>query len=395
MSVYMSGDIKFFAYDEILKADGHALVLRHRSTVFKIYAIDDLLWIRELNFISYINTLLIKHNLVHHFKRINVVRTKNVYFVTKPSYTYDNRQIITHSALREYCVFEMKYHSSNIGSKKPTMSQMYKIVPELLFLMGILNKSSVIHRDIKEANFLLNITLLNRVGVTVIDFDHTSLNGIVNNNFSTNMYRGPELKEQTPHDERSDVWSFGVMVVRMLCPPVPIMMMERGKLLATFTDAHDKDAPYYDFFERLLNYTFLDYESRPTFAELCTLFGSARHAEIIGTIELRPKKIEIESAEQLAPFAKIQRLTTNFNVLVFCARVISYLHGVMWGDIDDRHCLAIYVLIYVLYDNRMMGWHDRIDAAKKELGLDDSTELLADIRALIEVCGRNVLGIII
>lgn len=385
----------FFPYDEVIKGTGNALILRHGSTVYKIYSITQLLWIRELNFITYVNSLLDKYRIHRSLKYVSVVRPKQIYFCTKPGYIYDSgKLIIDDENPQDYCVFKMKYYRANTAGT--SIQKLYKLVPELLLLMAVLNRNSVIHRDIKEANFLLNVAHFSKTRLIIIDFDHTSLNGVVHNGFSTWAYKGPELSEGIPHDERSDVWSFGIMLLRLLCDQAPrAAEIDRQTLLDIFIRKYDQRTPYYDFFLKLLGHCFLDYDTRPTFDELCKMCDMTDYVKLISQVDRRPPLIEIKDSDHWTCFKRIMHLSPSFVLMVYCSRLIGHLQSGL-VEVSDERLLAVFLMMSVLYDNRSTLWRRQFEEAKKELKLTVSLkEVCHEIRNLVDLCGRNVLGIVL
>ncbi|EKF32920.1 serine/threonine-protein kinase Nek1, putative,protein kinase, putative, partial [Trypanosoma cruzi marinkellei] len=86
---------------------------------------------------------------------------------------------------------------------------------ELLCALAYLHSRSILHRDIKTSNIFItrkNHVKLGDFGVCTV---LTSTSVAARSMIGTPLYFSPEVCEEEPYDQRSDVWSLGVVFYEM------------------------------------------------------------------------------------------------------------------------------------------------------------------------------------
>ena len=96
-----------------------------------------------------------------------------------------------------------------------------ELLDQLLQGLVAVHAAGVIHRDVKPANLLLDATGVRRPRARLADFgvaSPTSTRGVV----GTPPYAAPEQDAGLPPDPRDDVYSVGVLALRLLEHPGPL-----------------------------------------------------------------------------------------------------------------------------------------------------------------------------
>jgi serine/threonine protein kinase len=158
--------------------------------------------------------------------------------------------------------------------------------------------SGILHRDIKPDNIFLNKTPAGEV-VKVVDFgiakllddslsqdmkNLTATGGII----GTPIYMAPERLMGQPYDGKSDVYSIGVMLYKMLCGRLPFTANEGGFWAIMMQQLHMEPTPLRKFNSHIpeaveaivMKAISKDPSNRPTASELAEEFAKAANVEI-------------------------------------------------------------------------------------------------------------------
>ena len=96
-----------------------------------------------------------------------------------------------------------------------------KIVIQVLLAIQYCHKNSIIHRDIKISNILID----KDYNIKLTDFGLSSIKkhplDLFYNNVGTVHFSPPELLNRAGCDERSDIWSFGITIYVLLVGKYP------------------------------------------------------------------------------------------------------------------------------------------------------------------------------
>ena len=119
-----------------------------------------------------------------------------------------------------YLIFKGKNDKNNLNSLfNPKMSQSLNnryLVKWIIFQIAsglfIIHSNQIIHNDIKPENILIN-----RIGdVEICDFGNATYNGKELTTGYTHYYVSPEFLLYAINNEKSDMWSLGVIIIELL-----------------------------------------------------------------------------------------------------------------------------------------------------------------------------------
>ena len=85
--------------------------------------------------------------------------------------------------------------------------------------LNSLHSSGVVHRDLKSANVFL--TKLGEVKIGDLNVSKVVGNDLCNTQTGTPYYASPEVWKDQPYDQRSDVWSLGVLLYEITTLNLP------------------------------------------------------------------------------------------------------------------------------------------------------------------------------
>ena len=85
-----------------------------------------------------------------------------------------------------------------------------KIIYQISFGLYFLHSKGIIHNDIKPSNILIN----NNCSIEICDFSSTTYNNELSDEY-TLYYASPEFLINKKRDEKSDMWSFGIIIIEL------------------------------------------------------------------------------------------------------------------------------------------------------------------------------------
>ena len=85
-----------------------------------------------------------------------------------------------------------------------------KIIYQISFGLYFLHSKGIIHNDIKPSNILIN----NNCSIEICDFSSTTYNNELSDEY-TLYYASPEFLIDKKRDEKSDMWSLGIIIIEL------------------------------------------------------------------------------------------------------------------------------------------------------------------------------------
>jgi eukaryotic-like serine/threonine-protein kinase len=126
--------------------------------------------------------------------------------------------------------------------RRPEMSLSLKLVyaTQACRAFDYAHKKGIVHRDIKPANVMITKEGVVKVvdfGIARVAENSKTKTGMLIGTFA---YMSPEQFDGDHADERSDIWSFGVLLYELLCYQKPFVGESPAKLMRSISDHHPK-----------------------------------------------------------------------------------------------------------------------------------------------------------
>ncbi len=130
----------------------------------------------------------------------------------------------------------------NLILRRPEMSLSLKLVyaTQACRAFDYAHKRGIVHRDIKPANVMLTKEGIVKVvdfGIARVAETSKTKTGMLIGTFA---YMSPEQYDGDHADERSDIWSFGVLLYELLCYQKPFAGESPAKLMRSISDHQPK-----------------------------------------------------------------------------------------------------------------------------------------------------------
>lgn len=348
----------FFQYGKLLKLTPNMLVFSRYRHIYKVYKIENLSWFREIVFLKRAENMIKDFKIRKLIKSVDVCPLDSFQFVTKKNYDIVNEDICILNSTQDYCVLKFKYIKSN----KLTIRDISENIHEIIFLLAFLNKKYIIHRDIKEANILAGSSLFEGKKIYFIDFNMSTMNGIKNNNFATKEYKDPILYRSISVDERTDVWSFGILLFNLLTNShitdfITESQLHDAEVLPELIlqDPRLRNTDSGSLISRVIGCCLQKYENRPTFAGLFDKFRDEfpkQLADVLDSILVNKlRTVTIKNAETKKAIKFIEKFNITDNEKYYFKKLIEYLFTV--AEIESPfHIFSVFVTVKIISDMR-------------------------------------------
>ena len=398
----MAGTQNFFKWDKIIKITDKLFIFRLGKYLYKAYDIKNVKWVRELAFLKRAEYRIKEFGLKNVLKEVDVSTLRSHKFEKKCSYTIFDDLPVIRDTIIEYCILEFDYITE--CKEDITPSQLSKKLPELIFMYAFLNCSSIVHRDIKEGNLVFKKSLFCQTKLCILNFNVATFNGIKNNKVTTEYYyKDPILyNNNVIADERSDVWSFGIMLYQIfsgqsisaIVKPADLHNFEAMQQII-FNDSIFAEDTIITF---IIKECLKAYSARPNFYELYMKLarnkGFPKHLKYILKSAQPPtiiKKISIKG-DQIVIFDFLNRFPHPGNMFYHIKHVLTHLMCKL--NIDNFTAyFSVYLLVNIIYDSRACD----ISAKCRMFRVYTATELipetlLGNIKKMIEYCDYDVIA---
>ena len=207
-----------------------------------------------------------------------------------------------------------KKQKNELFNEKEILHYFYEILQGLYYL----HKNRVIHRDLKS----LNIFLTKENHIKIGDFGVSKK--LINNNIyaytfvGTPYYLSPEICQNQPYDEKSDVWSLGVLIYELITLNKPFDSKSQMGLFMKILKG--KPAPInntvkHSFSQQLINLVLeniLDKDPLTRYGIL-QIFNSGIFDKYFRVKELKQKMLQKKKNQKVIN-AKTNSTNTNTNV---------------------------------------------------------------------------------
>ena len=398
----MAGGQNFFKWDKIIKITDKLFIFKLGKYLYKAYDIKNVKWVRELAFLKRAEFRIQEFGLKNVLKEVDVSILRSHKFEKKSTYTVFDELPVIKDTITEYCILQFDYITE--CKEDITPSQLSKKLPELIFMYAFLNCSSIVHRDIKESNLVFKKSLFCKTKLCILNFNVATFNGIKNNKVTTEpYYKDPILCNNIViADERSDVWSFGIMLYQVFSGQ-SISAIVKPADLRNFEAMQEiifNDRIFTE--DNMITYIIKEclkvYSARPNFYELYMklannkefpknlkyILKSAQPPAII-------KKISIKG-DQIVIFDFLNRFPHPGNTFYHIKHVLNHLIDKL--DIDTATAyFSVYLLVSIIYDSRSCDIFAKCKMFKVYASIELIPEtLLGNIKKMIEYCDDDVIA---
>lgn len=122
-------------------------------------------------------------------------------------------------------------------------TRIWKILIQMLTALHYIHKKNIIHRDVKSLNVFMTKDGDLRLGdlglAKVLDFSGKMAHASV----GTPYYLSPEICEEKPYNEKTDMWSFGVILYQLCTYKYPFEANSQSILMSKITKGSYKALP--------------------------------------------------------------------------------------------------------------------------------------------------------
>lgn len=137
------------------------------------------------------------------------------------------------------------YHLLQDDEKELSWLRRCKIMLDVACGVEYLHAHSIVHRDIKSLNILLNRELEPKLcdfGLAVIKMDSES-QSTVRSQVGTVRWLGPEVMQGGKHSRRSDIWALGLVGVELATRAIPFAGVVEQALIANLSASSASNLP--------------------------------------------------------------------------------------------------------------------------------------------------------
>ena len=246
------------------------------GTVFKVLKKSD----KKLYVIKKISLMGLNQSRKEKVKiESKILSAINSPYIVKYSESFEENNFL--NIVMEYCDggdlndFIIKHEQTHILLKEKII---WDIFLKILIGLSHLHKLKILHRDLKPLNiFLIKNKNSDDINIKIGDFGVAKIldeNNFANTLIGTPYYMSPELCEELPYNEKSDVWALGCILYELCTYKHPFNAKCQASLIMKII----KDKPkqihkyYSDDLQKLIN-LILDknYQTRPSCDEILKL----------------------------------------------------------------------------------------------------------------------------
>ena len=246
------------------------------GTVFKVLKKSD----KKLYVIKKISLMGLNQSRKEKVKiESKILSAINSPYIVKYSESFEENNFL--NIVMEYCDggdlndFIIKHEQTHVLLKEKII---WDIFLKILIGLSHLHKLKILHRDLKPLNiFLIKNKNSDDINIKIGDFGVAKIldeNNFANTLIGTPYYMSPELCEELPYNEKSDVWALGCILYELCTYKHPFNAKCQASLIMKII----KDKPkqihkyYSDDLQKLIN-LILDknYQTRPSCDEILKL----------------------------------------------------------------------------------------------------------------------------
>ena len=120
--------------------------------------------------------------------------------------------------IMEFCEHgDLHSFLKKLQGKHLNENKIWKFFIQITLGMHHLHSQNILHRDLKTLNIFLTKTNLIRIGDLGVAKILQSAENFVRSKVGTPYYLSPEVCEDRPYNNKSDIWSLGCVLYEMCC----------------------------------------------------------------------------------------------------------------------------------------------------------------------------------
>ena len=181
----------------------------------------------------YAMKIIEKESLEKENKVKQVLNEKNIMlqlespFIVKLYWSFQSKSKLPF--VMDFCAGgELFYHLHNVGKLTEKQAKFY--FAEILLGLEYLHKKSIIYRDLKPENVLLDIDGHVRLADFGLSKENISLNSTTGSFCGSPEYMSPEMLQQTGHSLTIDYYSLGALIYEMILGLPPHYTTDRDEM---------------------------------------------------------------------------------------------------------------------------------------------------------------------
>ena len=158
----------------------------------------------------------------------------------------------------------------------------WKYFIEVCLALEYLHSKKILHRDIKTMNVFLSKGFHVRLGDLGVAKVLNQTSNFAHTMVGTPYYLSPELCQEKPYNDKSDIWSLGCVLYEMCCMRHPFESRNQAALIMKIIQGRYDPVPNScskDIIDIITACLQKDYKKRPTVAELLSLPGLQKRAK--------------------------------------------------------------------------------------------------------------------
>lgn len=183
----------------------------------------------------------------------------------------------------EYCEHgDLHTYLTKLNGKHISENTVWKFFIQICLGMHHLHSQNILHRDLKTLNIFLTKDNTIRIGDLGVAKILSCAENFVKSKVGTPYYLSPEVCEDRPYNNKSDIWSLGCVLYEICSLKHPFEAKNQAELLLKIVKGKYESMPKKyskDLADIVHSCLMKDYNKRPSIEEIilhqskCTHFG--------------------------------------------------------------------------------------------------------------------------
>jgi NIMA (never in mitosis gene a)-related kinase len=185
------------------------------------------------------------------------------------SFVSDDTKI---NIIMEYCEHgDLHSYLKKLNSKHLTENVVWKFFIQICSGLHHLHSQNILHRDLKTLNIFLTKENIIRIGDLGVAKILSSAENFVRSKVGTPYYLSPEICEDRPYNNKSDIWSLGCILYEMCSLKHPFEAKNQAELLLKIVKGKYESLPKKyskDLADIVHSCLMKDYSKRPSIEDI-------------------------------------------------------------------------------------------------------------------------------